>query len=108
MDSIVLADELVNTARCWALNTLGCRKPWIVSLYKTVKLEPLTEARAILKFARNQAQKQAPNLKYPLVCIDVIEEGIVSGSRNELWKVYVCMYVCVCVRVFAFMLSAFI
>ncbi|KAA8543081.1 hypothetical protein F0562_021424 [Nyssa sinensis] len=86
VDAIVPADELLNTARCWALDILECRKPWAISLYKTDKLEPLAEARVILKFARVQAKNQAPNLKHPLVCIDVIEEGIVFGPRRALWK----------------------
>jgi enoyl-CoA hydratase/3-hydroxyacyl-CoA dehydrogenase len=64
------------------------KKPWIKSLYKTDKLEPLGEAKEILKFARAQAQKQAANLHHPLVCIDAIEEGIVAGPRAGLWKVF--------------------
>ncbi|KAI5021660.1 hypothetical protein ZWY2020_058390 [Hordeum vulgare] len=40
----------------------------------------------ILKFARAQARKKAANLEHPLICIDVIEEGIVSGPRAGLWK----------------------
>ncbi|KAE9455196.1 hypothetical protein C3L33_12899, partial [Rhododendron williamsianum] len=43
-------------------------------------------AKEIFKFARAQARKQAPNLKHPIVCIDVIEAGIVSGPRAGLWK----------------------
>ncbi|GAB4843629.1 hypothetical protein Ancab_013594 [Ancistrocladus abbreviatus] len=50
------------------------------------KLDPLGDAREILNFARAQAQKQAPNLKHPLICIDVVEEGIVAGPRAGLWK----------------------
>ena len=90
MDAVVSSHELVNTARMWALDVLARRKPWVASLYKTDKLEPLGEAREILKFARAQARKRAPNLKHPLVCIDVIEEGIVSGPRAGLWKVFTC------------------
>ncbi|KAK9671744.1 hypothetical protein RND81_12G051400 [Saponaria officinalis] len=86
VDAIVPASELLNTARSWALEILECRKPWVSSLYKTNKLEPLGEAREILKFAREQARKRAPNLSHPLVCIDVIEEGITSGPRAGLWK----------------------
>ncbi|KAK9084259.1 hypothetical protein Scep_030730 [Stephania cephalantha] len=52
----------------------------------TDKIEPLGEAREILKFARVQTRKQAPNLMHPLVCIDVIEEGIVSGPHAGLVK----------------------
>ncbi|XP_006644156.1 glyoxysomal fatty acid beta-oxidation multifunctional protein MFP-a [Oryza brachyantha] len=86
VDSLVSADDLVNTARRWALDICELKKPWIKSLYKTDRLEPLGEAREILKFARAQARRQAANLEHPLVCIDVIEEGIVSGPRAGLWK----------------------
>lgn len=87
VDAIVSPEELVRTARCWALDIVEFRRPWIRSLYRTDKLEPLGEAREILKFARAQTQKRAPNLQHPLVCLDVIEEGIVSGPRAGLWKV---------------------
>ncbi|KAE8647115.1 hypothetical protein Csa_021742 [Cucumis sativus] len=63
------------------------RKPWIISLHKTNKLESLADAREIFKFARAQVRKQAPNLKHPLVCIDVVETGVVSGPRAGLQKV---------------------
>ena len=91
VDGLVSPNDLVNTARQWALDMLGHRRPWIASLYKTDKLEPLGEAREILKFARAQARKQAPNLEHPLVCIDVIEAGIVAGPRAGLWKVVICL-----------------
>ena len=71
------------------MDILERRRPWVASLHKTDKLEPLGEAREILKFARAQVQKQAPNLKHPLVCIDVVEEGIASGGRAGLWKVFI-------------------
>ncbi|MQM16741.1 hypothetical protein Taro_049700 [Colocasia esculenta] len=86
VDAIVPPEQLINTARRWALDVVEYKKPWVRSLYKTDKIESLGEAREILKFARVQAQKQAANLQHPLVCIDVIEEGIVSGPRAGLWK----------------------
>ncbi|XP_061370540.1 peroxisomal fatty acid beta-oxidation multifunctional protein MFP2-like [Gastrolobium bilobum] len=86
VDAVVSPDKLVNTARQWALDILNRRRPWVASLYKTDKIESLGEAREILKFARAQTRQRAPNLKHPLVCIDVIEEGIVSGPRAGLWK----------------------
>ena len=88
VDAIVQPGELVNAARAWALEIAEFRKPWIRSLHKTDKLEPLGEAREMLKFARAQAQKQAANLQHPLVCIDVIEEGVVSGPYAGLLKVW--------------------
>lgn len=86
VDAIVSPDELVKTARSWALDIVESRRPWIKSLYRTDKLEPLGMAREILNFARDQAQKQAAKLQHPLICIDVIEEGIVSGPLAGLWK----------------------
>ncbi|THG03548.1 hypothetical protein TEA_012206 [Camellia sinensis var. sinensis] len=86
VDATVSPDELINTARQWALDILEAKRPWVKSLYKTDKIEPLGEAREILKFARTQARKQAPNLEHPIVCINVVEEGIVSSPRAGLWK----------------------
>ncbi|KAF3659804.1 Glyoxysomal fatty acid beta-oxidation multifunctional protein MFP-a [Capsicum annuum] len=86
VDAVVPSNQLLGTARKWALDILECRKPWVASLHKTDKIEPLGEAREIFKFARVQTRKQAPNLQHPLVVIDVIEEGIVSGPRAGLWK----------------------
>lgn len=86
VDAIVSPDELVKTARRWVLDIVEFRRPWIKSIYRTDKIEPLGEAREILNFARSQARKQAANLQHPLICIDVIEEGIVSGSHAGLLK----------------------
>lgn len=49
---------------------------------------PLDEARNIFDSARAQARKQSAYNQLPLDCIDVIEEGIVSGPLAGLWKVY--------------------
>ncbi|XP_044499625.1 glyoxysomal fatty acid beta-oxidation multifunctional protein MFP-a-like isoform X1 [Mangifera indica] len=86
VDALVAPNQLISTARQWALDILECRRPWVATLYKTDKLDPLGEAREIFKFARVQARKQAPNLKHPIVCIDVVEEGVVSGPRAGLLK----------------------
>lgn len=88
VDSVAPSDELVNTARFWALQMLERRRPWVTSLHRTDKLEPLAEARAILNDARRKAQKQAPNLRHQFICIDVIEEGIIFGPRIALLKVF--------------------
>ncbi|CAI9118844.1 OLC1v1020471C2 [Oldenlandia corymbosa var. corymbosa] len=86
VDAIVPPDQLLATACRWALEILERKKPWVASLYKTDKLEPLAEAKEILKFARAQTRRQAPNLTHPLLCIDVVEEGIVKGPRAGLLK----------------------
>ncbi|KAI3787694.1 hypothetical protein L2E82_00032 [Cichorium intybus] len=86
VDDLAPADELITSASRWALDISHATKPWIASLYRTDRLQPLKEARLILNTARVGARKHNPNLIHPLVCIDVIEEGIVSGPRNGLWK----------------------
>ncbi|KAA3462472.1 glyoxysomal fatty acid beta-oxidation multifunctional protein MFP-a isoform X2 [Gossypium australe] len=86
VDGISSADLLTTTARHWAKDILAHRRPWTVSLYRTDWLEPLPEAKMMLEHARIKSKKQAPNLKHPLVCIDVIEEGLVHGPRAALWK----------------------
>ncbi|XAR48694.1 3-hydroxyacyl-CoA dehydrogenase [Bertholletia excelsa] len=86
VDAIVSSDKLISTSCQWALDILEHKKPWVASLYKTDKIESLSEATEILNFARAQSRKHAPNLEHPLACIDVIEEGIVSGPRAGLWK----------------------
>lgn len=87
MDAVVSPQELLKTARQWALDIVEVRRPWVKTLYRNDKIESLSDAREILKFARMQTKKQAANLSHPLVCIDVIEEGIVSGPRAGLQKV---------------------
>ncbi|VVA96753.1 unnamed protein product [Arabis nemorensis] len=86
IDAVVPPAELLNTARRWALDIAERKKPWVSSVLKTDKLPPLGEAREIMKFARAQTRKQAPNLKHPLMCLDAVEVGIVSGSRAGLEK----------------------
>lgn len=87
VDALVPADKLLGVARQWALDIQGGRKPWVISLYKSDKLGPLEAAKHILNSARLETRRRNPNIVHPLVCIDVIEEGIVSNPRNALWKV---------------------
>ncbi|KAG8372936.1 hypothetical protein BUALT_Bualt12G0118900 [Buddleja alternifolia] len=86
VDALASPNELVSTARRWALDILERKRPWVITYYKTDKLEPLGEVREMLKFARDQVRKRAPNLKHPLVLIDVIEGGVISGARAGLLK----------------------
>ncbi|KAF8720007.1 hypothetical protein HU200_024778 [Digitaria exilis] len=86
VDAITSPNELVNTACSWALEIVEKRRPWLKSLYRTDRLPDLVEVRNVLEFARVQTKKKAPNVPHPIVCIDVIEEGIVSGPRLGLMK----------------------
>ncbi|KAI5071432.1 hypothetical protein GOP47_0013683 [Adiantum capillus-veneris] len=80
VDAVVSSEQLVATARKWALDIAEGRKPRIISLQKLDKLEPLGEARRILQVARTQAKQRSPNIPHPIWCLDAIEEGVVSGG----------------------------
>uniref|UniRef100_A0A0D9WFM0 Uncharacterized protein n=1 Tax=Leersia perrieri TaxID=77586 RepID=A0A0D9WFM0_9ORYZ len=90
VDATVSANELVSTACSWALEIVEGKRPWFRSLHRTDRLPALEETKKILNFARVQAQKQSAYLQHPLVCIDVIEEGIISGPRAGLMKETLC------------------
>ncbi|KAM6583183.1 hypothetical protein CsatB_010185 [Cannabis sativa] len=86
IDSIVSSEELLKVSRMWALAIAERRKPWIRSLHRTDKIGSLSEAREILKVARQQASITAPNMPQHQVCLDVIEEGIVHGGYSGVLK----------------------
>lgn len=90
VDEVVPPADLLSAARKWALDIAGFRRPWVLTLYRSDKLEPLGEAREILRFARAQAKKTAPNLKHPILCLDSIEEGVVAGGFAGVLKVVCC------------------
>ncbi|KAL3690855.1 hypothetical protein R1sor_004506 [Riccia sorocarpa] len=80
VDVLVPPSELLAAARKMALDIAEHRRPWMYSLRRTDKIEGLAEAREIIKFARAQAKKTAPNLRHPQQCLDSIEEGVVAGG----------------------------
>ncbi|KAL6844990.1 hypothetical protein ACP4OV_025163 [Aristida adscensionis] len=86
VDALASAHELVSTACSWALEIVEKKHPWLKSLHRTDRLPDLREVKETLKFARVRAQMQATNVQHPIVCIDVIEEGIVSGPRAGLME----------------------
>ncbi|KAA3468309.1 peroxisomal fatty acid beta-oxidation multifunctional protein AIM1-like [Gossypium australe] len=87
IDALVPSKELLQVSRAWALDMAERRKPWLRSLHRTDKIGSLSEAREVLRMARLQAKKTAPNLPQHQVCLDVIEEGIVHGGYSGVLKV---------------------
>jgi enoyl-CoA hydratase/3-hydroxyacyl-CoA dehydrogenase len=90
IDALCSPDELIKTSRLWALEIANCRKPWMRSLGRTDRLGSLSEARAVLNAARQQAMKIAPNMPQHQACLDVMEEGILYGGQAGVLKVCVC------------------
>ncbi|XP_018628548.1 peroxisomal fatty acid beta-oxidation multifunctional protein AIM1 isoform X2 [Nicotiana tabacum] len=86
IDAIVPPTELLKVARQWALDIAERRKPWMRSLHRTDKIGSLSEAREVLKSARQQVKQTARNMPQHLACLDVIEEGIVHGGYNGVLK----------------------
>ncbi|KAL9443578.1 hypothetical protein AB3S75_016861 [Citrus x aurantiifolia] len=86
IDAVVTSEELLKVSRLWALDIAARRKPWIRSLHRTDKLGSLSEAREVLKLARLQAKKTAPNMPQHQACLDVIEEGIIHGGYSGVLK----------------------
>ncbi|XP_022157550.1 peroxisomal fatty acid beta-oxidation multifunctional protein AIM1 [Momordica charantia] len=86
IDAIVSPNELLKVSRKWALEIAERRRPWIRSLHRTDKIGSLAEARVVLKSARQQAKRIAPNMPQHLACIDVIEEGIINGGYSGVLK----------------------
>ena len=87
IDAIVPPEEVLKVSRQWALDIAERRKPWVRSLHRTDKIGSLSEAREVLRIARQQAKKTAPNLPQHQACLDVIEDGIVHGGYNGVLKV---------------------
>ncbi|RDX74994.1 Peroxisomal fatty acid beta-oxidation multifunctional protein AIM1 [Mucuna pruriens] len=86
IDAIVSSEELLKASRLWALEIGEARKPWIRSLHRTDKLGSLSEAREVLRTARQQVKNTAPHLPQQQACIDVIEHGIVHGGYSGVLK----------------------
>ncbi|KAL8102419.1 peroxisomal fatty acid beta-oxidation multifunctional protein AIM1 [Apium graveolens] len=86
IDAIVSPDELLKVSRQWASDIADRRKPWISSLQRTDKLGSLSEANEIIRVAREQVKRTAPNMPQHQACLDVIHEGVVQGGYSGVLK----------------------
>ncbi|KAL8234867.1 hypothetical protein R6Q59_020967 [Mikania micrantha] len=86
IDAVVPPQDLLKVSRQWALDIAEARKPWVRSLHRTDKIGSLSEAREIIKNARQFAKRTAPNMPQHQACLDVIEEGIVRGGYAGVLK----------------------
>ncbi|XP_076889822.1 peroxisomal fatty acid beta-oxidation multifunctional protein AIM1-like [Bidens hawaiensis] len=86
IDEIVPPQDLLKVSRQWALDIAEARKPWVRSLHRTDKIGSLSEAREIIKNARQLVKRSYPNMPQHQACLDVIEEGIVRGGYAGVLK----------------------
>lgn len=78
---------MLEVSRLWALDIAEGRRPRINTLQRTEKLGSITDARDTLNTSRQRVMKIASNLPQQRACLDVIEEGIVSGGYSGVFKV---------------------
>ncbi|URE19984.1 Peroxisomal fatty acid beta-oxidation multifunctional [Musa troglodytarum] len=86
IDAIVSPEDLLKISRCWALDIAERHKPWISSLRRTDRLCSLSEAHEILKAARQQVNRIAPNMPQHKECLDSVEEGVNFGGYAGVLK----------------------
>ncbi|TYH65804.1 hypothetical protein ES332_D06G080600v1 [Gossypium tomentosum] len=86
IDEIATSEELVRVSRLHALEISDGRKPWVHSLHRTDKIGSLSEAQQLLRTAREQAKRTAPNMPQHLACLDAVEEGLLLGGYKGLLK----------------------
>ncbi|XP_027774700.1 peroxisomal fatty acid beta-oxidation multifunctional protein-like isoform X4 [Solanum pennellii] len=87
IDDVVSSHEdLLTVSRLWALDIAEGRKPRTHTLQRTDKIKPIHESSAILEVQRQQVLKTPRSMPHYKVCLDVIEEGIVSGGYAGVLK----------------------
>lgn len=80
IDEVVVNGDVLEKACSLALGIFHKKFPWNKSLERVDRLEIFEEALQILRRARLQAKRDHPNLIHPLICIDVMEEGVLKGG----------------------------
>ncbi|KAK9130913.1 hypothetical protein Sjap_011400 [Stephania japonica] len=86
IDDVASSNNVLKLSQSWALDIAERRRPWLSSLCRTDRLGPLSEAREVLKIARQQARQNAPNMPQHQACLDAVEEGIVHGGYSGILK----------------------
>mmetsp|Transcript_29048 Transcript_29048/g.78230 ORF Transcript_29048/g.78230 Transcript_29048/m.78230 type:complete len:724 (+) Transcript_29048:54-2225(+) len=86
IDQVVSKEELLQAAKKMALEVAEAKRPRVLSLYRTDKLEPFGEANMVFEFARAQAAKRARGLSHVLLCLEAIEHGVANGGNAGLKK----------------------
>ncbi|XP_019238241.1 PREDICTED: peroxisomal fatty acid beta-oxidation multifunctional protein-like [Nicotiana attenuata] len=86
INDVVSSEDLLTVSRLWALDIAEGRQARINTLQRTDKIEPIRESSAILETARQKVLKTSPSMPHYKACLDVIEEGIISGGYAGVLK----------------------
>lgn len=87
INDAVSSEDLLTVSRLWALDIAEGRQTRLNTLQRTDKIEPIRESSAILETARQKVLKTSPSMPHYKACLDVIEEGIISGGYAGVLKV---------------------
>lgn len=80
IDEVIVSGDVVQKACSHALDIYEERFPWKKSIERVDRMESCEEALCVLRRARAQVKKDHPNLVHPLLCMDVMEEGVLKGG----------------------------
>ncbi|XP_059275235.1 peroxisomal fatty acid beta-oxidation multifunctional protein AIM1-like isoform X4 [Lycium ferocissimum] len=86
IDDVVSSEDLLTVSRLWALDIAEGQKARTNILQRTDKIEPIHESSAILEVARQKVLRTSPSMPHFKACLDVIEEGIISGGYAGVLK----------------------
>ncbi|MCD9560058.1 hypothetical protein HAX54_018488 [Datura stramonium] len=86
INDVVSSEDLLTVSRLWALDIAEGRKTRTNTLQRMDKIEPIHESSAILEVARQQVLKTSRSMPHYKACLDVIEEGIISGGYAGVLK----------------------
>nr|XP_009770733.1 PREDICTED: peroxisomal fatty acid beta-oxidation multifunctional protein AIM1-like [Nicotiana sylvestris] len=86
INDVVSFKDLLTVSRLWALDIAEGRQARLNTLQRTDKIEPIRESSAILETARQKVLKTSPSMPHYKACLDVIEEGIISGGYAGVLK----------------------
>ncbi|EFJ32812.1 hypothetical protein SELMODRAFT_439712 [Selaginella moellendorffii] len=80
VDAICDYPQLIQFARNYAKGIANKTHPFLKTLERSDKLEPLHKALHIIANARLRAKKTHKHVEYPFICLAVIEHGIHKGG----------------------------
>lgn len=80
VEEVANRDLVVPSAKALALEISLGRRPWLVTLHRTDRIENLREGLEIIESAREQMHQKAPDLRHPQLCLDAILAGLEHGG----------------------------
>ncbi|KAI5069874.1 hypothetical protein GOP47_0016175 [Adiantum capillus-veneris] len=81
VDVVTHSSDVLETSRRQALAMVHPRKSWLIALHRMDKVGNSDNFLKTLTNARAKAKRKFRNVRYPFVCLDVVEEGLCKGGE---------------------------